>query len=277
MSKSQFSQRPRLAANYYLAPPELSVSEFMAAARQAGAEGVGLTLAALDTEGPQRLAALAADNGLFISSLNSAGYFLFADDAARRRQAALNTRLIAAAAHMQADRLVVIAGGMVGSGLTLEGARARVADELAALNEEAAAHGVRLALEPIHPADLTGKGCINSIRQALDLVGRLPATDIVVDTFHCAWDPDIWRLPGLAGGKLALVQVCNWFEPSPDEKPQRELPSNGLMDLAGWLRVLTAGGYGGVIEFEMFDRHRRGRAVREILSTALEELRGMLG
>jgi sugar phosphate isomerase/epimerase len=268
--------RPQLAANYYLAPPQIGVSEFMGYAQSAGASGIGLTLAALVAHGPEELAELAAGHGLFISTLNSAGYFLFADDTERTRQDELNIKLIDAAARMRAGRLVVIAGGMSGSGLTLEAARGRVAQSLAALNDRASAAGVRLALEPVHPADLTTKGCINSIRQALDLVQPLSSTDLVIDTFHSAWDPDIWRLPTLAGDKAAVVQVCNWYEPSPDEKPQRDLPSLGAMDLASWLRAMTAGGFAGPIEFEMFDRHRRGRPVLDILTTALRELREMM-
>lgn len=270
------SGRLRLAANYYLAPPEMGVAEFMAQAKSAGAEGIGLTVASLNVHRPEELVALAASHGLFISSLNSAGYFLFADRAARERQDELNKTLLDAAARMKPERLVVIAGGIVGSGMNLESARGRVADKLAKLDEAAGDAGVRLAVEPVHPADLTIKGCINSIAQALALVQTLPSTGIVVDTFHSAWDPDIWRLPSIAGDKLAFVQVCNWYEPSPDEKPQRDLPSAGLMDVPGWLRALTAGGYSGIVEFEMFDRHRRGRAVGDILSSVMRELKEML-
>jgi sugar phosphate isomerase/epimerase len=177
---------------------------------------------------------------------------------------------------MGAGRLVVIAGGMSGSGLTLEGARTQVTESLVALNGRAGAAGVRLALEPIHPADLTIKGCVNSIRQALEIVQPLSSTDLVIDTFHSAWDPDIWRLAELVGDKVAVVQVCNWYESSPDEKPQRDLPLSGAMDLAAWLHALVTDGYRGPIEFEMFDRHRRGRPVPQLLSAALHELREML-
>lgn len=269
MSETLVSHRPQLAANYYLAPPSVSVVDFMSYAKQAGAEGVGLTLTALEAHEPEELAHLAAEHNLFISSLNSAGYFLFSDPLRRDRQRELNKVLIDAAARMRAGRLVVITGGIIGSGLNLEAARARGVDALAALDTEAGSAGVRLALEPIHPADLTTKGCINSIRQALDIVRPLSSTDIVIDVFHSAWDPDIWSEAVLSDRKLALVQACDWFEPGPDEKPQRELPPLGLMDLRTWLGAVKASGYVGPIEFEMFDRHRRGREVSAILTEAL--------
>lgn len=269
----QSSNQVKLAANYYLAPPGYSVAEFMRHAKRAGADGVGLSVAALEAHGPELLARLAEEHGLFISSLNSAGYFLFADAGERKRQRVLNTMLIEAAAHMGAERLVVITGGILGSELTLEAARAQVTEGLTALNEEAAAANIRLALEPIHPVDLTTKGCINSVSQALELVRPLSATDIVIDAFHSAWDPDIWSASVLSDSKLALVQVCDWYEPSPDEKPWRTLPGHGNMDLPGWLRTLRCNGYTGAIEFEIFDRHRRGRAVDETLMEALGFLR----
>jgi sugar phosphate isomerase/epimerase len=108
------------------------------------------------------------------------------------------------------------------------------------------------------------------------MIRALPSTDLMVDTLHSAWDADIWRLPEVVGDKLAVIQVCNWYEPSPDEKPQRDVPSAGEMDLAGWLRALLADDYTGPIEFEMFDRHRRDRAVPDLLDEAFRDLRAMV-
>lgn len=276
MTPAESRRGPRLAANYYLAPPEMTVAEFMGHAKTAGAEGVGLTVAALNAQNPERLASLADDNGLFISSLNSAGYFLSSDAARRADQDDLNRRLIDAAMRMKAHRLVVITGGILEYGKSLEVARARVLEGLAALDRLAGETGISLALEPVHPADLTIKGCVNSIAQALQIVSSLPSTEIVVDAFHSAWDPDIWRLSEIANDKLAFIQACNWYEPSADEKPQRDLPDAGLMDLCKWLVILKTKGFRGTIEFEMFDRHRRGRSVEYILNSAIRCLKSYL-
>jgi sugar phosphate isomerase/epimerase len=258
-----------LAANYYLAPPGYGVGKFMQEAKSSGAAGVGLTVAALEAEGASNLANLAKDHGLFVSSLNSAGYFLFDSEVERERQDTLNRRLIEAAATIQARRLVVIAGGMFGSGRTLEDARACVVESLARLDSAAADAGIRLALEPIHPMDLTNKGCINSVRHALSIVRSLPSTDVVIDIFHTYWDPDIWQRETLDDPKLALVQVCDWAEVTPDRKPVRELPGHGHMDLKSWLNLLKQSRYRGPVEFEMFDQHRNGRAVPAVLAEAL--------
>lgn len=81
----------------------MGVAEFMGHARRAGADGVGLTLAALAAHDPEELAKLATEHDLFISTLNSAGYFLFADGDDRARQDALNARLIEVAARPAAE------------------------------------------------------------------------------------------------------------------------------------------------------------------------------
>lgn len=266
----------RLSANYYLAPPDVSVSQFMQWAREAGAKGIGLTVAALGAHSADDLKSMAADNGLFISTLNSAGYFLFSSLGQRQGQNKLNRNLIEAAARMDAGRLVVIAGGTSGSGMTLERARAHVAQSLAELDRCAGDSGIRLALEPVHPVDLTLKGCVNSVAQAMTMVKPLANTDLVIDLFHSYWDDDIWRLNEIAGGRVGAVQVCNWYEPHPDAKPMRDVPSAGAMDVTRWLRELLAAGYTGPIEFEMFDRHRNGRPVPDILNIAFDNLRAIL-
>lgn len=276
MSNPYIEARQRLSANYYLAPQGTPVGEFMGWAKQAGASAVGLTVAALGAHGADDLKAMAADNGLTISTLNSAGYFLFSGADERYVQDKLNTQLIEAAARMGAGRLVVIAGGISGSGLTLEQGRASVAQSLAELDTAAGKAGIRLALEPIHPVDLTIKGCINSVAQALAVVKPLPNTDLVIDLFHSYWDDDIWRLNEIAGDKIAAVQVCNWVERDPDAKPVRELPLEGAMDVKRWLRELILGGFRGPIEFEMFDRHRQSRSVPDLLNRAFQELQLIL-
>lgn len=276
MSNLYAAAQDRLAANYYLAPENVSVAQFMRWTRDAGARGIGLSLAALAVNKPSELKSMAADHGLFISTLNSAGYFLFAAPDRRREQEKLNRDLIESAARMGAGRLVVIAGGISGSGMTLEQARVHVAESIAELDRCAGEAGVRLAIEPIHPVDLTIKGCVNSIAQATATICPLAYTDLVVDLFHSHWDPDIWRLNTIATGRIGAVQVCNWYEPDPDAKPMRDVPSAGVMDVTSWLRDLVASGYEGPIEFEMFDRHRRGRSVFDILNTSIADLKSML-
>ncbi|MFX6277398.1 TIM barrel protein, partial [Acinetobacter baumannii] len=86
-----------------------------------------------------------------------------------REQAARNQRLIEAAAELGAGTLVVIAGGLAHGPAPLAEARARVAAGVHALARSAAAQGVRLGLEMIHPSGILQKGCVNTIASALAL------------------------------------------------------------------------------------------------------------
>lgn len=267
----------RLAANFYLAPPEMGAAAFADLAVAAGFRGIAWTVRALEENGPARLRQISAERGLFISTLNSAGYFLWGDAAKAVEQASLNRRLIAAAAEMGAGRLVVITGGLAHGRHTLETARARIAEGLAELANLAGPAGIRLALEPIHPADLSTKGCINAIAPALALARALPALDLAIDIHHSGWDADLWPLFPAEQGRVGVVQLCNSVEPHPDAKPVRELPDRGHWNVGGFLRHLGAAGYAGPVEFELFDHHRQGRPVGAMLAAARASLIALAG
>src|SRR5262245_11877005 len=105
---------PGLSINHYLCPPGYGVARFAQEIAGAGASGIGLTIRALDETGVAQCRRIVADNGLFISSLNSAGDFLLRDPALARDQAARNLSLVEAAAQLGARVLVVVVGGLSG-------------------------------------------------------------------------------------------------------------------------------------------------------------------
>jgi len=264
----------RLAANYYLAPPGMGPAEFADLAVAAGFHGIAWTVRALDETDAHELGRIAANRGLFVSTLNSAGYFLWDDPGRVREQEALNARLVEAAAVMGAGHLVVITGGLAHGHRPLNLARARIAEGLADLAAQAAARGVRLALEPIHPMDLLAKGCINAIPHALALARGLPDVDLAIDLFHSGWDPALWTVLHTDRERVGVVQVCNAVEPNADAKPVRDLPGTGMWNVRAFVRHLIENDYAGAVEFELFDHHRRGRPVATLLETAAAQLRG---
>ena len=62
-----------------------------------------------------------------------------------------------------------------------------------ALADDAAAAGVVLAIEPMHPIYAADRGVISTLGQALDVAEQFPAdrVGVVVDTFHVWWDPQL--------------------------------------------------------------------------------------
>lgn len=248
---------PRFAVNQYICPPGFGLERFLDLAVRAGAEAVGLTRAGIDGVAPAALARMLRERGLGVSSLNSAGFFTLAGEAAWREQSALDGRLIDTAAEIGADALCVIAGGAGDRGPS--DARAAVADRLAALDERAAAAGVRLGLEPVHPAELLDKSCVNTIAQARALAAGLQATGLLIDVYHSWWDPDLEDLAGAPDG-VVLFQLCGVERRDAGFGFGRGPLGEGLVDLAAVLGGAREAGYGGRFEFEMFARDLMGRA-----------------
>ena len=68
-----------LSINAYICPPDYPIARFLPLVAQTGASAVGLTIRALDEIPVPQLKARLNDLGLGVSTLNSAGYFLYHD------------------------------------------------------------------------------------------------------------------------------------------------------------------------------------------------------
>jgi sugar phosphate isomerase/epimerase len=155
--------------------------------------------------------------------------------------------------------LVLVAGGLPEGDRDLPAARDRARDAVAALVEDAAAAGVVLAIEPMHPIYAADRGVISTLGQALDIADPFPAATVgvVVDTFHVWWDPQLEHQIRRAGqdGRIASYQVCDWITPLPaDALLARGMMGDGHIDFAAVSRTVTAAGYTGDIEVEIFNQ-----------------------
>src|SRR5690606_24237263 len=101
--------------------------------------------------GLEEAARIVRDNGLQVTGVCRGG--MFPAEAAQGRQAGIddNLRAIDEAAALNADCLVLVVGGLPGASKDLPGARAQVAEGIAAMLPHARASGVRIAIEPLHP------------------------------------------------------------------------------------------------------------------------------
>lgn len=262
----------RLSVNRYLCDDSVPFPRFAAAAREAGMTAVGITRAALAEMGASGIVHCLADNGLGVSSLNSAGYFTRPDADVAEYE---NFALIDAAAEIGAEVLCVIAGGIGLPPAPVEDARRRVAEGFARLASRSADAGVRLGLEPIHPTGIATKGCINSIAQALDLVRNEDNAGLIVDLAHSWWDPGLTDLFRSRRDAVALVQLCNVrFE---GDVPAGRAPLlAGVLDLRRFLGELL-GDYCGTLELELFANDLQNRDPLEIVREFPGELADVLG
>ena len=230
--------------------------------REAGIESIGLWREPVAEVGLAGAAAMVADSGLRVSSLCRGGFFTAADPDRRRAALEDNRRAIeetatlaAAGAPGSAPVLVLVAGGLPDGDRDLPGARARAADAIAELVDDAAAAGVVLAVEPMHPIYAADRGVISTLGQALDVAERFPTVGVVVDTFHVWWDPQLAEQVRRAGPRIAAYQVCDWITPLPaDALLARGMMGDGHIDFAAVTRLVGEAGYAGDIEVEIFNQ-----------------------
>ncbi|CAM3593498.1 sugar phosphate isomerase/epimerase [Mycobacterium frederiksbergense] len=243
----------------------------------AGLPAVGLWRDRVAEVGVDEAAKLVRDNGLRVSSLCRGGFLTGIEDGAAALQD--NRRAIDEAATLGAPELVMVAGGIPDR--DLPGARARLADRLATLVPYAAERDVRLALEPLHPVFCADRAVISTLGQALTLAAPHPATavGVVVDTFHVWWDPDLAAGIATAGaqGRISSFQICDWLVPmAADPLVSRGMMGDGVIDFGAIAALVTAAGYDGDIEVEIFNEQVWATDGHAVLTTMKNRYRDLV-
>ena len=220
----------------------------------AGLPAIGLWRDRVAEAGVDEAAKLVRDNGLRVSSLCRGGFLTGVEGG----DTALddNRRAIDEAATLGAPELIMVAGGIPDR--DLPGARDRLADRLATLVTYAADRDVRLALEPLHPVFCADRAVISTLGQALALAAPHPATavGVVIDTFHVWWDPELAAGIAAAGaqGRISSFQICDWLVPmAADPLVSRGMMGDGVIDFGAIAAMVSAAGYDGDIEVEIFN------------------------
>jgi sugar phosphate isomerase/epimerase len=244
------------------------LDELVAACAGAGVRSVGLWREQTQEYGVPKAAALIRDAGLTVSSLCRGGFF-DRDDWYDE-----NRRAIDEAAALGAPTLVLVSGGLAAGSRDLDGARARVGESIGRLVPYALAAGVRLAVEALHPMFCSDRCVVATLGQALDLVAPFPAAaaGVVIDTYHLWWDDQVWAQIARAGreDRIAAFQVADWITPLPaGVLLGRGLPGTGCIDFRRFAEAVTAAGYTGPVEVEVFHAELWARPGAEVLAEAL--------
>lgn len=250
---------------------QLSMPELVDACLELGVPGVGLWRAPVESYGLEETAKLVRDAGLAVTTLCRGGFFTAIDPAERAEALADNRRAIDEAATLGTDTLVLVSGGLPAGSKDLHGARERIADALGELGPYAAANGVRLAIEPLHPMYASDRCVVSTLTQALDLAERFPANQVgvAVDTYHIWWDdqaPAQIARAG-AGDRIHTFQLADWTTPLPEGVLNgRGQIGDGAIDMREWKAYVEAAGYTGPIEVELFNDGLWARDGREVLA-----------
>jgi sugar phosphate isomerase/epimerase len=266
-----------------------------------GISAIGLWRDRVAEVGLTQAAAMVRAAGLHVSSLCRGGFFTHADPDARRAALADNRAAIVEAAELGADTLVLVCGGLVGSGGTggrgaadggavgggvapggrdLGLARRMVADAIGELVPDAQRLGVRLGIEALHPMFCADRCVISSLGEAVDLALTFPAdaVGVVVDTYHVWWDARLASEIARAGSRIVSYQVCDWVLPLPqDTLLGRGHLGDGVIDFGPISASVAAAGYQGYVEVEIFNSGVWDAPPDQTAATVLERFAATFG
>ena len=218
-----------------------------------GVPGIAVWRHKLADTGVGTAARLIRDAGLSVSSLCRGGMFPAATAAERAARIEDNRRAIDDAATLGAEILVLVCGAAPNRDIS--GARAMVADGIAAIVPYARERGVRLGIEPLHPAFAAERSCVTTMREARMLCEPFaPAhVGVVVDVYHVWWDPERAAEIALLGNRIAGYHVNDWLVPAKNVLMNRGMMGDGVIELRRIRGEVERAGYRGSIEVEIFN------------------------
>ncbi|MGV0820440.1 bifunctional sugar phosphate isomerase/epimerase/4-hydroxyphenylpyruvate dioxygenase family protein [Martelella sp. AMO21009] len=142
----------------------------------------------------------------------------------------------------------------------------RIAEDFRQLGELAARHGIRVGYEA-----LAWGRHVSDHRDAWEVVRRAehPNIGLILDSFHTLArkiDPETIR--SIPGDRIFFVQLADAPKIDMDllywSRHFRNMPGEGDLNVAGFMRAVAATGYDGVLSLEIFNDQFRGGSPKSI-------------
>ena len=264
-------------------PPELSrlslnqrttnnwgVQEAVEGCVRAGIPWIGLWRDKVAETGLEESACIAREAGLRVSSLCRGGMFPAETASERRSRLDDNRRAVEEAATLGTTVLVLVCGPSPNR--DLDAARGMVEAGIDLLAPYAAELGVKLGIEPFHPALMTERSVVVTLAQALDIAERFEPDQVgvVVDVYHVFWDPELYSQIARASGRILGFHVNDWVVPTRDPLLEQGMMGDGVIELRRIRAAVDDAGYSGPIEVEIFNPEIWSQPGDEILATMKE-------
>ena len=163
-----------------------------------------------------------------------------------------NLRAIEEAHTLGSPVLILVVGGMPPGSKDLSSSRKHIQDCIAEVLPAARKAKVALAIEPLHPMQVT-RAAVNTLEQALDMCDALgDGAGVAVDVYHVWWDPKLQDQIKRAGRRILGYHICDWLPATRDLFNDRGMMGDGIIDLPLIRSWVESAGYGGYQEVEIF-------------------------
>lgn len=219
-----------------------------------GVKGITVWRDALTGRDIRKTGKLLRDHGLQVVSLCRGGFFPNKDAAKRKAAIDDNRKAIEEAAALGAPLIVLVCGAEPLQ--SLEDSRKQIQDGIASIIPDAAAAGIRLAIEPLHPMYADTRSAINTLKQANDMAAALNSLQVgvAVDVYHLWWDPTLEQEIKRCGENKHLIafHICDWNSPTVDLLNDRGIMGDGCIPVNKIRSWVEATGFNGFYEVEIF-------------------------
>jgi len=235
---------------------------------------IGVWRDKIEETGLDESARLIRESGLKVSSLCRGGMFPGTTAAIRSRNVEDNKRAIHEAATIGTDTLVMVCGGLSGV-RAIDDARAMVRDGIEAIVPVAEDHGVKIGIEPLHPAFAADRSVISLLGEANDLAEHFdtPQVGVVIDIYHVWWDPNVYEEISRARAYTLGFHVNDWLVPNTDPLMSRGMMGDGVVENRRLREAVDSEGYTGPIEVEIFNADTWAMDGDEVLETMKERFK----
>ncbi|NND04992.1 MAG: sugar phosphate isomerase/epimerase [Saprospiraceae bacterium] len=233
-----------------------------------GVGGVSVWQNAVEPYGISQAASFLAAHSIEVVSYVRGGFFPGPNHAARQQAINDNKVMIEEAAALGAPILVLVCGAEPTAGLVAS--RNQIQDGIEAILPHCQAHDVKLAIEPLHPMYADTRSAINTLEQANDMAEIFDCehVGVAVDVYHLWWDPHLEKEIKRCGsmGNLLAYHICDWKYPPEDMLNDRGLMGEGCIPIAQISEWVSATGFTGMHEVEIFSNRYWSMNQDEFLS-----------
>ncbi len=233
-----------------------------------GFQGIGVYRPKLEDFGLDRAVDLLAEFSLTATSLSWAGGFTGSDGRPVDEAVADAMGAVRDAANLQADILILLAGGR--NNHIRNHARRTVCDAIKQVAIVAEEFGVQLSIEPFHRGCGNEWSFVNDLQSTLEIIETVgsPQLGLALDTYHVMDEEIVSWLPEIVQ-HVNLVQLGD-ARHSPVGEMNRCLLGKGCVPLRKILSTLDEYGYAGALEVELIGEDVESLSYEELLDHTRE-------